>query len=38
VIENVEDLRPELQNKSFSANWICRELVAVAVIVPAEGL
>src|SRR5207249_1299650 len=26
------------QNKSFSANWICREVVAVAVMTPPEGL
>jgi hypothetical protein len=26
------------QNKSFSANWICRENVAVEVMTPAEEL
>ena len=26
------------QNSSFSANWICREVVEVAVMTPPEGL
>jgi len=30
--------RERYQNRSFSANWICREVVDVAVIWPAELL
>jgi len=29
---------PKDQNRSFRANWICREGLAVAVITPAEEL
>ncbi len=30
--------RERYQNRSFSANWICREKLDVAVIWPAESL
>src|SRR5262249_42529654 len=30
--------RERYQNRSFSANWICREVPLVSVITPADGL
>ena len=30
--------RERCQNMNFSPNWICREVVAVCVITPADGL
>src|SRR5262249_61648807 len=38
LLANAALLSIQNQNSSFSANWSCRDVVAVWVITPAEGL